>query len=440
MSSPSPLRQALPHRFSQTSAIDLARAGAGSERAALFQRFDLHSRQLTRSVVPLSMTRLDVRDLGDGLRRNLPRSDSDAPLLVFAGVEAVCDGDSTHTPPWLVYRLDRYLDIDHASGEAWACGVAADHIVTLTGELDARLRLRSTVQGAAAPASVPAAAWQQDVDESTHAERVRQVQQGLLDQGLHGALLSIGLSRATTADPFDVYAACVASNPSPYGYVLREGDFALIGSSPLAFLQLKNAHVHVETDAGTRPVTRDAQIDDLAEADLRINPKDAIEHQVVVDAELAALEPIAGDLVRTVVSREVRRFSHVMHLYSAFEAQLSANLDVVDAVRALAPAAAVSGHPKREAFALGCGIEQGERGPYGGLLGLISSPYDADLAVVIRSMWINKGVAHLRVGGKVVAGADPSAEYREAISKSTFLVNALTRAEATPTNPKGDHA
>lgn len=439
MSSPSPLRQALPHRFVQASAIALARVGAGRERAALFQRFDLHSRQLTRSVVPLSMQRLDVNDLGDGLRHHLPRTESDAPLLVFAGVEAVCGGASTHTPPWLVYRLDQYLDMDHANGLAWACGVAADDLVALTDELDTRLS-QPPPEPCAPVQGETATAWQQDVDEHTHAERVRQVQQGLLDHGLQGALLSIGLQRATTADPFDVYAACVASNPSPYGYVLREGDFALIGSSPLAFLQLNDAHVHLETDAGTRPVTRDAQADDLAEADLRINPKDAIEHQVVVDAELEALAPIAGDAVRTVVSREVRRFSHVMHLYSAFEAQLSAHLDVVDAVRALAPAAAVSGHPKREAFALGCAIEHGERGPYGGVLGLITSPHDADLAVVIRSMWIHKGVAHLRVGGKVVAGADPAAEYREAISKSSFLVNALARAEAIPITKEGDIA
>lgn len=437
MSFSPPLRLALPARFAQVSAISLARHGAGQGRAALFQRFDLHSRQLTRSVVPLSMQPLDVRDLGEGLRRHVPRSAGDAPLLVFAGVEAVCGGANTHTPPWLVYRLDRYLDIDHASSQVWASGVSADALDALVNELDARLLQRPPAPSGR-PSSAPA--WQQDADERTHADRVGQVQQGLLDQGLHGALLSIGLQRTTTADPFDVYAACVATNPSPYGYVLREGDFALVGSSPLAFLQLKDGHVHLETDAGTRPVTRDARADDLAEADLRINPRDAIEHQVVVDAELDALAPIAGDAVRTVVSREVRRFSHVMHLYSAFEAQLSNGLDVVDAVHALAPAAAVSGHPKRAAFALGRAIEGGERGPYGGVLGLISSPNDADLAVVIRSMWIQNGVAHLRVGGKVVAGADPAAEYREAISKSAFLVSALAHAEACPSNQERDIA
>jgi anthranilate synthase component 1 len=434
---PPSFRQALPARFAQASPVALAREGAGTARAALFQRFDLHSRRLTRSVVPMAMQRLDVRDLSGDLRRHLPRAKTDAPLLVFAGVEAICGGVSTRTPPWLVYRLERHLDIDHASGLGWACGYAVDELDALIAELDARLLPRPAAPAMPAQRSP---AWQQDADENRHAERVRQVQRGLREHGLHGAALSVGLQRATTADPFSIYTACVATNPSPYGYVLREGDFALLGSSPLAFLQLEDAHVHLETDAGTRPVTRNAQVDDLAEADLRINPKDAIEHQVVLDAELEALAPIAGDAVRAVVSREVRRFSHVMHLYSAFEAQLSPGLDVVDALRALAPAAAVSGHPKRAALELGCAVEQGERGPYGGILGLITSPHDADLAVVIRSMWIQGGVAHLRVGGKVVAGSDPAAEYREAISKSAFLVQALARAEGFQSTSRGDMA
>lgn len=425
MFSPSLPRHKLPRRFALADPILLARGSADTGRAALFQRFDLQTRQLRRSVIPRSVTPLKLGDLGEGLRAQLPLSADHAPLLVYASVEAVCGGQSVQTPSWLAYRLERYLDID--SEDAWACGYAPDELNALVEVLDAQLQQRPP---ASTRHEAPAAAWSRDADAARHAEQVRQLQQGLRTQGLHGAALSVGLCRETRADPFDIYAACVTTNPSPYGYVLQEGDFALLGSSPLAFLQLHGGHVHLETDAGTRPVTQDAATDDAAEADLRINPKDAAEHQVVVDAELQALNPLARDGVRAVVSREVRRFSHVMHLYSAFEAELAAGLDVVDAIRGLAPAAAVSGHPKRAALALAHAVEQVERGPYGGILGLISSPRDADFAVVIRSMWIQRGMAQLRVGGKVVADSDPAAEYREAISKSTFLVNALARAES----------
>lgn len=433
MNAPMPMsRRPLPARFLKADPVQLARTGDNTQPTAVFQRFDLMTRRLVRSVVPLGMERVTLKDLGEDLRQQLPRSSDESPLLLFSGVEALCGERSHTTPPWLAYRLHQYLDFDHSSGEGWLVGADAQTEATLLAELDRRVALPPSEPVLPAPSP-----WEHDADETLHASRVRQTQTEIERRGLHGALLSLGLSRPTAADPFSIYAACVATNPSPYGYVLQDGDFALIGSSPLAFLQLVNGQVHLETDAGTRPVTRDPATDDAAEAELKVNAKDAAEHQVVVDAELEALRPLTGAAeIQVVVSREVRRFSHVMHLYSAFEAPLPPTADVVTALHALAPAAAVSGHPKREAMKLGREIEQCERGPYGGVIGLITSPRDADLAVVIRSMWLHKGTAHLRVGGKVVPGSDAKAEYREAISKSAFLVNALERAESgTPASP-----
>jgi anthranilate synthase component 1 len=429
-STPTGRRRALPERFVHADPLLLARPADDAQPAALFQRFDLRTRRLARSFVPLTLQPLRLANLDGDLRQALPRSVDEAPLLIFSGVDALCGLDRRPEPAWLAYRLSHYLDIDAQRGQGWLVGAEDDAAAaSLLEALDQRLASSSI----SIEAHGPGPAWRQDADERLHVQRVREVQAGLARRGLHGALLSLGMSRPTRADPFHVYAACVASNPSPYGYVLRDGDFALIGSSPLPFLQLQDGRIRLETDAGTRPVTRDAAVDDAAEADLKVNPKDAAEHQVVVEAELEALLPLTGrDAIRTVVSHEVRRFSHVMHLYSAFEAVLPPALDVVDAIHALAPAAAVSGHPKREAMALGVEIEGAGRGPYGGIVGLLTSSRDADLAVVIRSMWIQGGTAHLRVGGKVVPGSDPQAEYSEAISKSAFLVDALARAESRP--------
>ena len=420
-------RRVLPERFVRADPLLLAQPIDLARPAAVFQRFDLLTRRLARSVIPLTLRPVLLHDLAGGLRQELPRSAAEAPLLFYSGVDALCGLARQRAPAWLAYRLTHHLEIDAERGEGWLVGAADDATAsTLLDELDRRLTSRRP----AAHVAPPDAAGQHDADETLHGQRVRELQAQLERRGLHGALLSLGMSRPTQADAFRIYAECVAGNPSPYGYVLRDGDFALVGSSPLPFLQLADGRIRLETDAGTRPVTRDGAADDAAEADLKLNPKDAAEHQVVVDAELQALAPLTGrDAIRTVVSHEVRRFSHVMHLYSAFEAHLPPALDVVDAIHALAPAAAVSGHPKREAMATGVEIEGDARGPYGGVVGLITSPRDADLAVVIRSMWLQGGAAHLRVGGKVVPGSDPQAEYREAISKSAFLVDALARAE-----------
>lgn len=423
----SPDKFQLPARFAEVCPVALAQ-GADNGPKAIFQRFDLLSRQLKSSLIPLAMELLPDIELAAAIRSGLVSSSLvETPLLVYASVEALVGGQCANTPNTLIYRLHRYVEIDHAHGQAWVVGSEAKDQASVLQEIEQRLvRARPSLQHVA-----PESDWSHDVTFEDYAKRVSAIKAELARGAIHGVNLSLGLARTTQADPFDIYRECVTANPSPYGYVLQDAGFSLIGSSPLAFMQLSDGKLHLETDAGTRPVTGDTARDAAAEADLRCSHKDAAEHQIVVDAELEALAPIAADQqIYTIVSKEIRRFSHVMHLYSAFEIALSPELDVADAIIALAPAAAVSGYPKRTALALARQLEQKERGPYGGVFGVIYSGEEADLAVVIRSMWITDGVASLRVGGKVVADSQPEMEYREALSKSRFLVNALAKAEA----------
>ena len=128
---------------------------------------------------------------------------------------------------------------------------------------------------------------------------------------------------------------------------------------------------------------------------------------------------------------QVRRFSHVMHLYTVLEADLADDLGISDAILALSPVAAVSRRPKRAAAQLGRELEGGPRGPYGGIIGTVEPRTGrVDLAVVIRSLWVSDHVARLRVGGKIVAESQAEAECRECLAKSRFIVEAVAFAEA----------
>jgi len=172
-------------------------------------------------------------------------------------------------------------------------------------------------------------------------------------------------------------------------------------------------------------------VDEAARAGLLASSKDAAEHSVVVNEETQSLSALADSgAVRRVVDREVRTFSHVMHLYTVLAAQLRPELDLPAALTALFPPAAVSGRPRRAAWQAGCEVEAGRRGPYGGIAGLIRGSGSAQFAVVIRSLWIEDGMARLRVGGKIVQDSTPEDEYAEALNKSRFLVDSVRRVEA----------
>lgn len=405
----------------------------GGKTAFLFQRFDLMTRRLTRTVVGLAVEIVDgAGDFAGALRTGLGRAGQEAsepgPVLVFAGFETLLGkppGEATGLPGHLVGLIREGFDIDHASGRLRL--ISADEDV-LRGRLQALSPADARPSDRALRADL--SDWTADRGFNDYASRVETIKRVIAAGGAEGAVLSLGLSKVTEASPFALYREFVAANPSPYGFVLNHDGNALVGSSPLAYLTARRGRLHLETDAGTRPVTGDTALDDAAVRDLMVNPKDAAEHRVVVEAERDALQPIAkGGGVEAVIDRQVRRFSHVMHLYSALEAELADGLDIADAILALAPAAAVSGRPKRAAAELGRTQEGGVRGAYGGVVGIVE-PDLADLAVVIRSLWISEGRAQLRVGGKIVATSTAQEEYREALSKARFLIDGVARVEA----------
>lgn len=408
--------------------VAIARGADPSESSLLFQYYDVGTRQLTRSVVGLEMKALSGRTVSEILE-TAASADSKFPVLLFMGAESL-NGDTVVEegfPASVVLRLQTWLEVDHLTGQAL---LMSEREVDARSLLDGRLQRGAAVHRRQECAKVYAD-WVHDVEPSLYFEKVAEMKHALEQDGVHGAVLSIGLSRHTAADPFDIYRCIARSNPSTYGYVLRLGHHALVGCSPLAFMRLSGGRVQLETDAGTRPVSGDRDRDAAAEGDLRSNQKDAAEHRVVVDAELEAMAAIAHDgRVDIPIRQQVRRFSHVMHLYTVLEAKLAAGVSLAQAISGLAPAAAVSGHPKRAALRIGSLVEGSTRGPYGGILGLINPASDsAELAVVIRSLWISNGRASLRVGGKIVPGSDAAAEYRECLLKAIFLTEGVNCAE-----------
>ena len=233
-------------------------AQARGSTGGLFQRFDLRTRRLQRSLVTLTAEAVPGSSFAAALESGMQKkwAGDYAGLLVFAGFEALVGaqgGGSPATPPCLVLGLRGYLDIDHVAGTA-----------RIIGEVPPEDLLRHEARRNAGSGVTTAPAWTQDASPADHATRVALIQDAIRAGEAEGAVLSVGLSRPTMADPFDVYRACVSRNPSPCGYVLDIDGFHLVGSSPLSFACIEGDRVIVETDAGTRPVTGDARIDAAA--------------------------------------------------------------------------------------------------------------------------------------------------------------------------------
>jgi anthranilate/para-aminobenzoate synthase component I len=74
-------------------------------------------------------------------------------------------------------------------------------------------------------------------------------------------------------------------------------------------------------------------------------------------------------------------------------------------------------------------LEPVRRGVYSGAIGYLDARGGADLAVVIRTIVLAGGRAHLHAGGGIVADSEPDAEWLETLAKARPLLEALEEAD-----------
>ena len=84
----------------------------------------------------------------------------------------------------------------------------------------------------------------------------------------------------------------------------------------------------------------------------------------------------------------------------------------------------MTGAPKVRAMQIIDELEPVGRGVYCGAVGHVGDGW-AEFNVAIRTMVLAGGVAHVHVGGGVVADSNPAAEYDETLVKAAAMFAAL---------------
>jgi anthranilate synthase component 1 len=241
---------------------------------------------------------------------------------------------------------------------------------------------------------------------------------------------------STTASSVDVYRMLRALNPSPYMYLLSletrsHKSFAIVGSSPEALVKVNEGRVFSHPIAGSRPrgdtPERDGQLAD----DLLADQKERAEHLMLVDLARNDLSRVCvPGSVAVTEFMNVERFSHIMHLVSSVEGDVSPGITPIDVFRATFPAGTLSGAPKPRALEIIDQLEPAGRGVYGGVVGYIGFGGDSDLAIAIRTAVLADGRATVQAGAGIVADSDPESEYNETVAKAAAPLRAIAAANA----------
>jgi len=232
------------------------------------------------------------------------------------------------------------------------------------------------------------------------------------------------------AHPLTVYRALRSLNPSPYMFILRFGDFDVVGASPELLVSLHGSTARVRPIAGTRWRGATPEEDIALEEELLADEKERAEHIMLVDLGRNDLGRVCDyGSVKVNELMVIERYSHVMHIVSDVTGTLQSDKDAFDLIRASFPAGTVSGAPKVRAMQIIDELEPTRRGLYAGSVGFVSHTGDFDACIAIRTIYLKNGIAYVQAGGGVVYDSVPEKEYVESRNKAKAALKAIEMAQ-----------
>lgn len=257
--------------------------------------------------------------------------------------------------------------------------------------------------------------------ENRTAKVIEKIKSGEAEQ----VVLSRRLEADISGDPFALYRKLRKNNPSPYMYYMEFDDHTVIGTSPESLVRVSDDKVLTNPIAGTRRRGRDRAEDQALETELRKDPKELAEHDMLVEVSKKEMQQVCKpETIEVTNYLETVRYQHVMHLVSEVEGTLAQGLHALDALKAVMPAGTVTGSPKQTAMDIIDQFEDQHRGIYGGAIGYIGLNGNIDFALTIRTMLVKNGKAYVQAGAGIVEASKPELEYKETANKARSLLEA----------------
>jgi anthranilate synthase component I len=303
--------------------------------------------------------------------------------------------------------------------------------------LRAEERLNDIIAKLSAPLKINPATpsnieFQEPASNTSHAEYEKMVMRAkeyITAGDIFQVVLSQRFSMPFNLPPFSLYRALRRTNPSPFLYYLKFGDFSIVGSSPEILVRLRDDEVTIRPIAGTRPRGKTAAEDVENAKDLLADPKEVAEHLMLLDLGRNDVGRVSKVGSVSVTDRMIiEYYSHVMHIVSNVTGEIAPDYDALKALAAGFPAGTVSGAPKVRAMEIIDELEKEKRGIYAGAVGYFSADGSMDTAIVLRTAIVKDKTMYVQAGAGVVANSNWKSEYQECEHKARALVRAAEEA------------
>lgn len=227
-------------------------------------------------------------------------------------------------------------------------------------------------------------------------------------------------------DNFKLFLELTKQSPANYSAFIKFDDNFIISSSPELFLYGKNNKIFSRPIKGTIKRGKNPEEDKKNKEYLKNSLKEKAENLMIVDL-------VRNDLSRfcepaTVKVKKlfnIATYKTIYHLSSEIHGKIAKNFSMFDALRASFPAGSMTGAPKIKAMTVLSDFEKINRGIYSGAIGYFRGRDELNLAVVIRTLIVNKNRFEFQVGGAITFDSDAELELEETYSKASAIMKIL---------------
>ncbi len=260
-----------------------------------------------------------------------------------------------------------------------------------------------------------------------------------------GDVFEVVLSHVFSADfagaPSRLFETFRALNPSPYEFLCQFGTEQLVGTSPEMYVRVEGDRVESCPIAGTVRRGANAMEDSERVRTLYNSEKDEAELTMCTDVDRNDKARICvPGTVRLLGRRTIERYAGLFHTVDHVEGRLRAGYDGIDAFLSHMWAVTLTGAPKKMAVQIIEDMESTPRRWYGAAVGGLLLNGGVNTGITIRTVHIEDGKAHYRVGATLLWDSEGLEEARETRTKATPFFRALAGPGSDGATASGERA
>jgi para-aminobenzoate synthetase/4-amino-4-deoxychorismate lyase len=273
------------------------------------------------------------------------------------------------------------------------------------------------------PLQLSALDWRPSLTGAAHAEAVAAVHAAIARGDTYQVNLTWRLRAPFTGSPAALFAGLLAAQPVRYAAYLDIGSHVLCSASPELFFRRSGSRLESRPMKGTARRGRHPAEDAALAKELEASAKERAENLMIVDMVRNDLARVARPgSVETPRLWQLERYSTVWQLTSTVRAESTASLP--ELMRAMFPAASITGAPKAAAMRQIAKLERDPRGIYTGAIGWVGPGGRARFGVAIRTACVDRGRGEVEygTGGGITWDSTPAAELAESRLKATILL------------------